>query len=140
MDFIFARALVTRNLFRISSVLAGCASEREREELAVCVCVYVCVCTYVCTYGESTIELSATMGNPLIPAHEFTLPDRLIPYEITIGHPRRGLGLTVHTYTRAHGDSRVAHTITHYHGVSWNLHLPYLPIYTHDACGAWMQN
>jgi len=55
-------------------------------------------------YGSNTIELSATIGNPLIPAHEFTLPDRLIPYEIT-GHPRRGLGLGAYKRARTRSDA-----------------------------------
>lgn len=63
-------------------------------ELASCVCVYV---------WEYNRIISNHGGNPLIPAHEFTLPDRLIPYEIT-GHPRRGLGLGtgVSTHTHVH--------------------------------------
>lgn len=67
------------------------------------VCVYMHVpvlCMRVCTGVQSNYQ--QPWGNPLIPAHEFTLPDRLIPYEIT-GHPRRGLGLGTHAYdTRTH--------------------------------------
>lgn len=87
---LFLFALVTRNLFRISSVLAGCASEQRGVSG---------VCMRLCTGVQSNYQ--QPWGNPLIPAHEFTLPDRLIPYEIT-GHPCRGLGLGTGAYTHTH--------------------------------------
>lgn len=104
--FYFLFALVTRNLFRISSVLAGCASEQRGVSGA---------CMRVCTGVQSNYQ--QPWGNPLIPAHEFTLADRLIPYEIT-GHPRRGLGLGTgasthtHAYTHAYTEySQTARTV-----------------------------
>lgn len=54
-----------------------------------------------CTGVQSNYQ--QPWGNPLIPAHEFTLPDRLIPYEIT-GHPRCGLGLGARVHT---GDTTI---------------------------------
>jgi len=70
-------------------------------------------------------------GNPLIPAHEFTLPDRLIPYEIT-GHPRRGLGLGTGASTHVHARAGILaggapRTVS-------------ARARTHDACGTSMQN
>lgn len=60
----------------------------------------------VCTGVQSNYQ--QPWGNPLIPAHEFTLPDRLIPYEIT-GYPRRGLDLGTYAYT--HIRIHMAHII-----------------------------
>lgn len=117
---LFLFALVTRNLFRISSVLAGCASE-QRGVSGVCVCTGV----------QSNYQ--QPWGNPLIPAHEFTLPDRLIPYEIT-GHPRRGLGLGTGASTHTHARARTEYSqAAHHHRVLG-------PVCTHDACGNSMQN
>lgn len=41
--------------------------------------------------GVQSNYQEAWRGNPLIPAQEFALTDRLIPYEIA-AHSRRGLG------------------------------------------------
>lgn len=85
------------------------------------------MCMRVCTGVQSNYQ--QPWGNPLIPAHEFTLPDRLIPYEIT-GHPRRGLGLgAASTYALARARGILAG------GTPSTCARA-----THDACGTSMQN
>lgn len=85
----------------------------------------------VCTGVQSNYQ--QPWGNPLIPAHEFTLPDRLIPYEIT-GYPRRGLDLGTYAYTHIR-----IHTHTYTHGTHYRASGPSVRIYD-DACGTSMQN
>lgn len=79
--------------------------------------VWLSLSVYAVYVGERVqSNYQQPWGNPLIPAHEFTLPDRLIPYEIT-GHPRRGLGLGAHAHARPG-----THTYIYVRGRARNRH------------------